>query len=41
VSRPVRGTDVVFRTWLVWNEDVTPPFVDAMRQAAAQLLAGD
>ena len=41
VSRPLRGTDVVFRTWLVWNEDVTPPFVDAMREAAAQVLAGD
>jgi DNA-binding transcriptional LysR family regulator len=41
VSRPVRGTDVVFRTWLVWNDEVAPPFLDAVRDAASQLLAAD
>jgi hypothetical protein len=41
VSRPIRGTDVVFRTWLVWNDDVAPPFLDSMRSAASQLLAAD
>jgi len=41
VSRAVRGTDVVFRMWLIWNDDVAPPFLDAMRDAASQLLAAD
>ena len=27
--------------WLIWNDDVAPPFLDAMRDAASQLLAAD
>jgi DNA-binding transcriptional LysR family regulator len=41
VSRPLTGTTVTFQTWVVWNDDVPPPFLDEVREAALRFRLAD
>jgi DNA-binding transcriptional LysR family regulator len=41
VSRPLTRTTVTFQTWVVWNDDVSPPFLEEVREAALQFRLVD
>ena len=41
VSRPLAGTSVMFETWVIWNDDLSPPFLDEIREAALRFRIAD